>query len=660
MPRKQNLQRHPQRHPLTVAVDTGGTFTDCVWQDDRGGLHVLKVPSTPADPSLAIGAALEQIAGGQDVVLLHGTTVGTNAVLERRGARVAFITTEGFEDTLEIGRQARPKLYDFFFDKIPPLVSADDCFGIAERVSKDGDVLTPLDSNALQQLTQRLQGVEAIAVSFLFSFANPAHEKAAGGLLKGTGLPVTLSHELLPEFREYERASTVVMNAYLQPITGSYLERLNQRVRGRVFLMQSNGGLASLDRATREPVRTVLSGPAGGVIGATKIAKASGIDRIIGFDMGGTSTDVWLVEDEPRTTSEAEVAGLPVRVPMLDIHTVGAGGGSLAWFDPAGALRVGPRSAGADPGPICYGKGEEPTVTDCNLLLGRLPAEARLAGSRSLDLERTRALTHRWLRAQRRDESLEQFAEGVIRVVNANIEKAIRLVSIEKGHDPRHFTLVAFGGAGALHACELAEGLQIPRVLVPYLPGALSALGILLSDVVRDYSRTVLLPATRKSPLQRLNQIIGELKQQATSELQKEGWGKPHFQARMDLRYAGQGYEMSVPFGPNSFAAFEAAHQRVYGFKFDQPIEIVTVRLTATIARAPRKWTAPKAGVERGAHKIRLYYAGNRVPARLLERGARKSIPGPAIISEYSATTFVPPGWKAAEDRHGNLVLHKK
>jgi len=647
--------------PVTVAVDTGGTFTDCVWLDDRGRLQVLKVPSTPADPSLAIRAAVEQIAGESDVILLHGTTVGTNAVLERRGARVAFITTDGFADTLEIGRQARPKLYDFFFDKISPLVSDDDCFGVTERVSKDGDVLVPVDTNALHQLTQRLHGIEAIAVSFLFSFANPAHEKAAGAVLKGTGLPVTLSHELLPEFREYERASTVVMNACLQPITSSYLARLNQRVRGRVFLMQSNGGLASLDHASREPVRTVLSGPAGGVIGATKIARASGIDRIIGFDMGGTSTDVWLVEDEPRTTSEAEVAGLPVRVPMLNIHTVGAGGGSLAWFDPAGALRVGPRSAGADPGPICYGKGEEPTVTDANLLLGRLPAEAQLAGSRFLDLDRTRAFTHRWLRAQRRDESLEQFAAGVVRVVNSNMEKAIRLVSIEKGYDPREFTLVAFGGAGALHACELADGLEIPRVLVPYLPGALSALGILLSDVVRDYSRTILLPPSSKLPLSQLNSFIAELKQQATTELHNEGWsGKPRFQPRIDLRYAGQGYEISVPLTANSFAAFEAEHQRVYGFKFDQPIEIVTVRLTATIARAPKKWVAPQTVPRNAAHQVELHYGDKTVTTTLLERGARKTVSGPAVITEYSATTFVPPLWKAAEDPRGNLVLTKK
>jgi N-methylhydantoinase A len=645
---------------LTIAIDTGGTFTDCVWQDDLGRLQVLKVPSTPADPSLAIGVALEQIAGDGQVVLLHGTTVGTNAVLERRGARVAFITTEGFEDTLEIGRQARPKLYDFFFDKIPPLVAADDCIGVAERVSKNGEVLTPLDANALQRLTQRLDGVDAIAVSFLFSFANPEHEKAAGAVLRSSGVPVTLSHELLPEFREYERASTVVMNAYLQPITSTYLDRLHQRVRGRVFLMQSNGGLASLERAAREPVRTVLSGPAGGVIGATRIAQASGINRIIGFDMGGTSTDVWLVEDEPHTTSEAEVAGLPVRVPMLNIHTVGAGGGSLAWFDPAGALRVGPRSAGADPGPICYGKGEEPTVTDANLLLGRLPAEAQLAGMRSLDLERTRALIHRWLRAQHRPESLEQFAEGVIRVVNSNMEKAIRLVSIEKGYDPRQFTLAAFGGAGALHACELAEGLEIPRVLVPYLPGALSALGILLSDVARDYSRTVLLPETRTLPLRQVNTVIAELKEQAKRELRNEGWpGQPHFQPRVDLRYAGQGYEISVPLAANSFADFETEHQRVYGFKFDQPIEIVTVRLTATIARAPKKWIAPKTPAKNASHRVTLRSSGKNVAAMLLERGARRSISGPAIITEYSATTFVPSNWKAAEDRHGNLVLSR-
>jgi N-methylhydantoinase A len=651
---------------IRVAVDTGGTFTDCVWFEPKTlELRVLKLPSTPDDPSGAISEAVREIAGTGEVLLLHGTTVGTNAVLERRGARVVFVTTKGFEDTLEIGRQARPRLYDFFFDKVQPLVGSEDCFGASERVAQSGSVIKPLDGADLKRLREFvLHRGESVAVSLMFSFANPEHEKQIGAALADLGLPLTLSHHLLPEFREYERASTVVMNAYLQPITSKYLDRLRKKINGRIFLMQSNGGLASVERASTEPVRTVLSGPAGGVIGAAQVAKLSGYEQIIGFDMGGTSTDVWLIEDEPRTTSEAEVAGLPVRVPMLNIHTVGAGGGSLGWFDAGGALRVGPQSAGADPGPICYGKGEQPTVTDCNLLLGRLPQDALLAGTKALDLPRTREITQQWLRRQ--ELSLQDFAEGVIRVVNSNMEKAIRLVSIEKGYDPRCFTLVAFGGAGALHGCELAEGLEVPRVLVPFMPGALSALGILMTDVVRDHSKSVLLPPSREIPLKQIEQEAAKIRKTAESELRAEGWvGKIDFKSRIDLRYAGQGYEISVPIGKDSLAAFEAEHQRVYGFTFDKLVEVVTLRLSVTVRLDQPKLVSPKLKGKiptRPIGAVELYFNGKLHKAKYLQRESlgHKKLHGPAVIGEYSATTFVPPNWSARADRAGNLILEQK
>ncbi len=405
--------------PLRIAVDTGGTFTDCVWLE-RGKLRMAKVFSTPADPSQAIAEALALASPAGSVILLHGTTVGTNTLLQRKGARVAFVTTAGFEDTIEIGRQNRPRLYDLTFERVPPLVERNMRFGVPERVAPNGEILQKPSREDLQVLARDVHtsGAEAIAVSTLFSFANPENERAIGRVLDELGLPLSLSHIILPEFREYERASTVVVNAYLQPVMQSYLQQLDVRIRqsgsrtkaARVFVMQSSGGITSLEAASRQPVRTVLSGPAGGVVGAAAMARLSGFERIITFDMGGTSTDVALVDGAPRATNEADIAGLPVRVPMLDIHTVGAGGGSLARFDAGGALRVGPESAGADPGPICYGRGLQPTVTDANLLLGRLQPDKFLGGSFELDLERTRAITTEWLKQQSSRMSLEQFA----------------------------------------------------------------------------------------------------------------------------------------------------------------------------------------------------------------------------------------------------------
>ncbi len=489
---------------------------------------MLKVFSTPADPSQAIVDALERIGSRENFVLLHGTTVGTNTLLERKGARTALVTTAGFEDAIEIGRQARPKLYDFFFDRVEPLVPRKLRFGINERTAADGEILDEASAEELRGLKNQVAKAkpQSIAISCLFSFANPGNEMLVAQSLESLSVPLSISHQILPEFREYERTSTVVINAYLQPVMQRYLDNLAARLPAsdsrldepdslanpkagslklksaapRIFVMQSSGGITALATASREPVRTVLSGPAGGVVGAVATARASGFERIIAFDMGGTSTDVSVVEGEIKTASEAQIAGLPISVPMLDIHTVGAGGGSLARFDAAGVLRVGPDSAGADPGPICYGRGMQPTVTDANLLLGRLQPTRFLGGDFRLDVDRTRRVTQEWLKKQRSTLGLEKFAAGMIRVVNATMEKAVRVVSIERGRDPRQFVLVAFGGAGGLHACDLAEALGIPRVIVPAFPGALSALGILASDVVKDYSRTVLSRIGREIP----------------------------------------------------------------------------------------------------------------------------------------------------------------
>jgi len=714
--------------PLRIAIDTGGTFTDCVWIDPTTKrLRMLKVFSTPYDPSRAIVDALEKIAPAKDVILLHGTTVGTNTLLERKGARTALVTTAGFEDAIEIGRQARPKLYDFFFDRIELLVPKDLRFGINERTASDGEILTAPTLDDLQSLTVQLAAAkpQAIAISLLFSFANPKNELSVATALKPLAVPLSISHQILPEFREYERTSTVVINAYLQPVMQRYLENLESRAGGefirrdvacnvslstsktdsatekvgaaaktvhdveerrfsaaksanknagalapvpRIFVMQSSGGITALSTAAREPVRTVLSGPAGGVVGAAATARASGFDRIIAFDMGGTSTDVSLVEGEITTATDAHVAGLPVSVPMLDIHTVGAGGGSLARFDAAGVLRVGPESAGADPGPICYGRGLQPTVTDANLLLGRLQPTRFLGGDFTLDLDRTRRLTQEWLKKQSANLALEKFAAGVIRVVNSTMEKAIRVVSIERGRDPRHFALVAFGGAGGLHACALAEALSIPHVIVPAFPGALSALGILASDVVKDYSRTVLWRVSGKVPTEQLRREFTTLEKTATKDFRREAWqGSPRYHGSVDLRYRGQGYELNILLTKNLLRDFEQEHRRRYGYTHpNREVELVTLRLRATLkcthvhggADAPVRPRAKRGGIS--SPKVPVLFDSRKLETKIYSRddlrpGQKYS--GPAIITEYSATTVIPPGKKFRVDKANNIIV---
>src|ERR1043166_5811861 len=482
-----------------IAIDTGGTFTDCIYVEDAA-LKVLKVFSTPEDPGSAVVEAVRAASNGNTPFVRHGTTVGTNVLLERKGARVAFVTTAGFEDIISIGRQARSHLYDWFATPPPCIVPPELRFGIAERTASDGTILQRPEGYELRELLEKVKAsrAESVAICLLFSFANPENELAVARALCTLGLPVSVSHVILPEFREYERASTVTVNAYLGPKAGRYLQRLNANLQ-RLSLcsgfdvMQSSGGIIPANFAAEQPVRTVLSGPAGGVVGACHLARKAGFTRIITFDMGGTSTDVCLVDENeggPHSTNDALVSQMPVSVPMLDIHTIGAGGGSLARFDQAGILHVGPESAGANPGPICYGRGTRPTVSDGNLVLGRLHPEHFLDGKAQLDRDRTLRYMEK---ARGSIATAEEFSSGIVLLAEAAMERAIRLISVERGYDPREFTLVAFGGAGPLHACAVAKALQIPRVLIPACPGALSALGILLADTVRDYSKTVML-----------------------------------------------------------------------------------------------------------------------------------------------------------------------
>jgi N-methylhydantoinase A len=652
---------------MRIAIDTGGTFTDCVFLR-KGRLEVLKILSTPANPAEAILAALRQIDPGPQVEIRHGTTVGTNTLLERSGARVALVTTRGFEDVIAIGRQARQHLYDWLATPDPPLVPPDLRFGAEERTLWSGEVARAVDAAELQSLVQRVRAArpEAIALCLLFPFANPTNERRIADALASIGVPLSVSYEILPEFREYERASTVVVNAYLSPKMGRYLCDLEDAV-GREFpgarlhVMQSSGGIVSAGLAAREPVRTILSGPAGGVVGAYRVAKLAGFERIITFDMGGTSTDVALVDSKMNgglgTTNESVVAGHPIGVPMLNIHTVGSGGGSLAWFNAGNALRVGPQSAGADPGPICYGRGTRPTVTDADLSLGRLDPEFFLGGGMRLDEERTLEFM---AREKGSLPDVDSYAIGIVRVAETTLEKAIRVISIERGHDPREFTLVSFGGAGPVHACALARALQIPRVLVPRLPGALSALGILLSDVVRDSSRTVMMAPDDR----RLEAAFRDLEKRANRQMRDEGWKGVGFRS-VDVRYVGQGYELNLPWGPGLLSRFHEAHRKRYGYADPaRPAEVVNVRLrmVAPTGSVPLRQRASVGKDARKAmvKKRRAWFAGRRVNVPvynrdLLQPGNRFA--GPALVVEYSATTVVIPGCEARVDGWGNLII---
>jgi N-methylhydantoinase A len=661
---------------MRIAMDTGGTFTDCVFVRD-GRLEILKVPSTPDDPARAIMNALEQVLVGADssLELTCGTTVGTNALLERRGGRVALVTTAGFEDVLEIGRQARPKLYDFFMDRAAPLVPSERRFGLRERIGADGKTVRRPTVDDITNVVRRvsMSRAQSVAVCFLFSFANSVHERAIALTLRRAGFAVSVSHEILPEFREFERTSTTVANAYLVPVMSRYLADLAGKAarftsggkRPAVRIMQSSGGIVSADVASREPVRTILSGPAGGVLGAQYVAELSGFSKIISFDMGGTSTDVALMDGGVSTTNEARVAELPVAVPMLEIHTVGAGGGSLARFDRAGALRVGPESAGAEPGPICYGRGERPTVTDAHVILGRIPERGFLSGDFPLDVARTQ----KWMeRARGSMRSVEQFAQGIVDVANAVMEKAIRVISVERGHDQRDYTLVAFGGAGGLHACDLAAALRIPRVLIPRLPGGLSALGILRANVVHDYSRTVQrnvesVAATRRE----LFSEFAKLESRGRAALKAEGFTDKRIRSErlLDMRYVGQAYELTVPESGDFLKAFHATHERRYGYSdTKRAAEVVNVRARMIGVTDQPKLDRPRATKKIGSPAIvetrRALFAGRAFQTRFYDRASLnpgQNFSGPAIVSEYSATTVVPPGWRCKVDSWGNLLL---
>jgi N-methylhydantoinase A len=653
-----------------IGVDVGGTFTDLVFMDE-GRLWTRKVLSTPRDPAGGVLQGLSQEAL-EEVrwQLVHGSTVATNALLERKGAKVALITTAGFEDVLEIGRQDRARLYDFFIDRAPVLVPRCHRIGVRERVDCQGRVLEALEDESLGPILDRLtrEGVESVAICLLFSYANPSHEARILHQVLRLGVPVCASHRVLPEYREYERCMATVVNAYVSPLMERYLRRLEAELgEGRLRIMQSNGGSISATTARQEAVRTILSGPAGGVVGAAFVAKEAGFEKVITFDMGGTSTDVSLVDGGLTVTTEAAVGDLPLRIPLLDIHTVGSGGGSLAWIDEGGALRVGPQSAGADPGPVCYGRGDRITVTDAHLALGRLDPDRFLGGKMRLDVDRAEDALQGFAREVNMNPL--RLAEGVVTVANAAMEKAIRVISVERGYDPREFCLVCFGGAGGLHACALAQSLSIPCVLVPPHAGLLSAYGMLVADVVKDYAKTTLRPTPRTS-LEELEAVVGLLKEQGLREMKDEGMAEESVttEASLDMRYLGQSYELRVPFGRDFVSRFHELHRRSYGYANPaRETEIVTVRLRVKgeVERPPLP-EVEGGSADPGAACVgerRIFLEDGWVMAPVFAREALRAanrVDGPALVVEMSATTLIAPGWEGRVDERGNLLLKRR
>ncbi len=677
-----------------LGVDVGGTFTDLAFHNvDTDKLEFAKTPSTPENQAAGVANGINQLIERLDVspaeieFFSHGTTVATNTLLERKGAKCALIVTRGFRDVLQIGRQDRPHLYDWRIQKPEPIVPRHLRFEVTERILYTGEVATPLDKGDLEDVIARLGAadLDAVAVCLLHSYANPAHERAVGEAIRAAlpDLTVSLSCDVVPEFKEYERMSTTAINAYVAPVMVRYLRRLQASIAdlgipSDVHIMQSNGGTMTAGLAVEKPVHTILSGPAAGVIGSVAIASQAGEANSISVDMGGTSFDISLCyRGEVRRTQDSEIERLPVKVPMVDIHTLGAGGGSIAWIDPGGALRVGPQSAGAEPGPACYGRGgTEATVTDANLALGRLNSGSFLGGRLGLDAELARDAIRRRI-ADPLGMSVEEAAEGIVRVVNAGMIKGIRVVSVAKGYDPREFCLVTFGGAGPVHASELAAELDIPRVLVPIAPGVTSALGLLMADLRDDLVRTILRPSDSLE-VSELNARFAEMETEATATMDREGVA-PNDVVLMrvsDVRYLGQGFELEVPVGAGDldeddltqvYERFHEAHTQLYGYaQRESHMEIVNLRLTS-LARMPR----PRLEAESNGSRVggipetatrAVYFHNEPVDARIYDRA--RLIPGdvvegPAVIEQLDSTTLVWPDQTASVDAYRNLVLER-
>ncbi|MHC4321578.1 MAG: hydantoinase/oxoprolinase family protein [Planctomycetota bacterium] len=655
---------------IVLGVDIGGTFTDFVLFDGKA-LKAHKVISTPDNPAEAVFDGIRSLeVTKEQMSIVHGSTVATNTLLERKGEKVALVTTSGYEDVIEIGRQARNSLYDIFITRELPLVPEVFRWGMQERVAATGEVLSDVRKSDLKKICIELkkQGIKSVAVCFLFSYKNSANEEVVARELEQLGIHVSVSSRILPEYREYERFSTTVVNAYVSPVMSKYLTSLEDGLKTKnIRIMQSNGGSISTGVAKKMAVNCILSGPAGGVAGAFGIAKLAGIKKIISFDMGGTSTDVSLCDGDVRLTTQTLINEMPIKIPVIDMVTVGAGGGSIAYIDPGGALKVGPQSAGAQPGPVCYGKGKEITVTDANLFLGRISAGFFLGGRMRLKTDKVPGYMDRL--GKKLGMSSVRVAEGIIDVATANMARAIKVVSVEKGFDARDYTLVSFGGAGGLHACELAQSLLIKKILVPKNAGVLSALGMTVTDIVKDYSKSVLLKVKEKSYRKILN-LFKPLISQGMNDVLSEGIRRSSItvESSVDMRYVGQSHELMLPFENGYIEDFHKLHKKNYGYaNTDYEIEVVNIRVRVTgKTRKPSLEKRANIGRMEGealSQKTKCYFGGKWLKADIYNRNSIRThsrIKGPALIAEDTSTTFLPPEYICNVDDYENLIIEKR
>ncbi len=663
--------------PVLLGIDTGGTFTDLVFADSRGDIRRWKVLSTPDDPARAIVRGIGELLGDfspKDLEIVHGTTVGTNAFLERKGARTCLITTKGFEDVIFIGRQNRPALYDLMVEKPPPVLESKNIFGLSERTKFEGQVLKAPSQEELAGAAAfcRKAGAESIAVCLLHSYANPENERITGAFLERKGLSVFLSSDILPEFREFERTSTTVINAYLGPVVGRYVQRLEKALAGsKIFIQQSSGGCRPSAGIGKFAVTTLLSGPAGGVAASLKLGRSLGFQDIITFDMGGTSTDVSLCAGDFTYTREYRIEGFPISLPMIDIHTVGAGGGSIAWIDRGGLMKVGPESAGADPGPVCYGRGERLTVTDANLFLGRLRAQDFLGGRMRLDEKGVRSRMEKF--SKRLNLTPEKAALGIIRIVNINMIQAIRTVSLERGFDPRQFVLVSFGGAAGLHCLELARELGITKVLIPAMAGVFSAKGMAAADLVFEGSASVFFTASRD-----MRSDLADAFRKLDSRLEASASGAAHggssvkTERFLDVRYKGQSFEITIPFSADWKKKFHTRHQRLYGYHVPGgALEITAIRCRLTMARKQKAkiFPIPKtkcgtgySGLLKDCPKTQILFEDGLRELPVIYRDKLSEgckAQGPLLIIDDFTTVLIPEGWETA-DYCGHLLAQKR
>jgi len=671
--RTKNSGRAGPLQEVRIGIDTGGTFTDLViWKEGR--IFNRKVLSTPQDPSLAIFDGLAGLLGLENpIFIVHGTTVATNALLERKGGRIALVTTAGFEDVLFIGRQTRRKLYSLQPEERFFLLPQERSFGVHERTLASGRVERLVSSDEARRVLRKVResGAEAVAVCFLHSYANPRNESVMARELERAGIMASVSSRLLPEYREVERMTTTAINAYLMPVMDRYLSEVDRRIgKAALRIMQSNEGYISPAKARLEPIKTVLSGPAGGAVGARHLAKAAGFENVISFDMGGTSTDVSLIEGAVRRTHESRIGDFPIRLPIIDIHSVGAGGGSVAVRDRGGSMRVGPQSAGADPGPACYGKGDIPTVTDADLFLGRLDPGFFLGGAMKIHPGRSRDAIGRLARSL--GKTPQETALGVVDIANANMEKAIRVISVERGYDPRNFALFSFGGAGGMHAVEMAAHLRMPTVVVPRNAGVLSAFGLLMADSIKDYTRSLMRTAAGISVAD-LEREFAKLEITGRRDMREDGFKDADVQIErsLDCRYLGQSYEITVPFrraraaGKAFLEDFHRRHQKLYTYHHaDRPVEIVNLRIKA-IAVTPkiplvkereRASFDPRAVVKRQP----IITGRGRVEGRVYDRSRLSpgnAVAGPSLVIDPESTSYLPPGYSARVDGFLNLII---